>query len=239
MDNSIYITLSRQNALFRDLEVSSGNIANAATPGYNAQKLLFSDYLVKDNKTKDAYANDISTYRDTAKGPLKMTDNPLDAAIQGTGYFQVETPSGTRYTKTGNFQVDAEGTLMTAQGYPVLGNDAGRITIPDTARRVTINGTGQITADGTDIGQLGVVEFKNEQAMKRAGDTLYSAQEQPTPSDTSRVVQGALEGSNVNAVAELVRVQEISRSVSSTAKFIESMYDLQRKVSSVYAKTSA
>ena len=236
MDNGIYISLSRQMALFRDLEVSANNLANATTAGYNSQKLVFSDYLAKDQKRKDAYANDVSTYRDTAKGSLRMTNNAFDVAVTGPGYFIVETPYGQRYTKSGNFQIDAEGTLMNTQGYPVLGNDGGRIIVPENTNRVVINGSGQISADGNDIGQIGLAEFEDEQKMERMGDTLYRAKEEPLPADNSRVVQGALENSNVSAVSELIRVQEVSRSVGSTAKFIETMYDLQRKVASVYAR---
>ncbi len=237
MDNSIYISLSRQNALFRDLEVSANNIANASTSGYNAEKLMFSNYLSKDQKRKDSYANDVSDYRDTTKGPVRMTNNPLDLALTGPGYFMVQTVYGTRYTKSGNFQIDGDGMLKTTQGYAVLGNDNGPITIPGNAKRIEINGAGQISADGNDVGQIGISEFADEQKMERAGDTLYKSSIAPTPAEQSRVVQGGLEGSNVNAVAELVRVQEISRSVGNTAKFIETMYDLQRKVSTTYSKS--
>ncbi len=238
MDNSIYVTFSRQAALFRDLEVSANNLANATTPGYNAQKTVFSEYLAADNKKKNAYANDVTTYRDTGKGALRMTENPFDLAITGPGYFIVETPYGTRYTKSGNFQIDAVGTLMNPDGYPVLGNDGGRITIPGNVKRVEINGSGQISGDGTDVGQIGIAEFGNEQRMERMGQTLFRATEEPNDAEKSRIVQGAVENSNVSAVSELVRVQEISRSVGSTAKFIETMYDLQRKASSVYAKAA-
>ncbi|MFZ4541330.1 MAG: flagellar hook-basal body complex protein [Rickettsiales bacterium] len=238
MDNGIYIALSRQMALFRDLEVSANNLANATSPGFNAQKIVFSDYLTKDQKRKDAYANDVSNYRDVSKGAIRMTDNPFDLAITGPGYFSVETPYGTRYTKSGNFQVDSIGTLMTTQGYPVLGNDLGRIFIPANARNVIINGAGQISAEGNEIGQVGMVEFKEEQKMERMGDLLYRAKEEPNVAEKSRMLQGGLENSNVNAVAELIRVQEVSRSVGSTAKFVETMYDLQRKVSSVYSKST-
>lgn len=238
MDNSIYITFSRQAALFRDLEVSANNLANASTPGYNSQKLLFSEYLQKDNKRKDAYANDVTSYRDTSKGSLRMSDNPFDMAIQGPGYFSVETPFGTRYTKAGNFQIDAQGTLMNPDGYPVLGNDGGRITIPSNVSKVVINGAGQISGDGADLGQVGIAEFANEQQMERMGSTLYRAKVEPLPAEKSRIVQGAVENSNVNPVSELVRVQEVSRSVGSTAKFIETMYDLQRKASNVYSKVA-
>ncbi len=238
MDNGIYITLSRQQALFRDLEISANNLANAATPGYHTQKLVFSDYLAKDNKRKNAFANDVSTYRDTANGSIRMTGNPFDLAITGRGYFIVETPFGNRYTKSGNFQIDAQGTLMTTQGYPVLGNDQGNIIIPENASKVTINGLGQVSVDGNDVGQVGMAEFADEQKMERMGDTLYRTAEEPLPPEASRMVQGAVENSNVSAVSELVRVQEVSRSVGSTAKFIEVMYDLQRKVASTYARNS-
>ncbi len=239
MDNSIYITLSRQLGLFRDLEVSANNLANVNTPGFNASKLMFSDYLVKDNTRKDAYSNDPLTFRDTAGGAMKITGNPFDVAINGQAYFQIQTPLGTRYTRAGNFQVDPNGTLVTTDGNPVLGADGGQITIPDNAINVSINGSGQINADGDDVGQIGMMEFANEQAMTRLGNSLYNATETPQPSLSARMVQGSLESSNVSAVTEMTRVMELSRSVGNTAKFIEGMYDLERKMGSVYARQTA
>lgn len=254
MDNSIYITLSRQMALFRDMEVTSNNIANADTPGYNAEKLMFSDYLVKDGSPqagrsrKDAYSHDAISYRDTGNGAMKQTGNPFDLAINGDAYFQVQTPLGVRFTRAGNFQVDLEGTLVTADGYPVLGADGGQITIPQNAINVQINGVGQISADGEDVGQVGLMQFENEQAMTRLGNNLYTSTETPQPATTDRAFpgqpiasmsQGFLEGSNVTAVTEMVHVMDVSRSVTNTAKFIETMYDLERRTGQVYAKQSA
>lgn len=240
MDNSIYITLSRQMALFRDMEVTANNIANVDTPGFNAEKLMFSDYLVNDaNNRKNAYANDPVSYRDTANGAIKVTGNPFDLAINGDAYFQVQTPLGIRYTRAGNFQVDSEGTLMTNNADPVLGADGGQIIIPQNAINVAINGSGQINVDGEEVGQVGIMEFANEQAMKRMGNNLYTSEETPQPSLNARVSQGTLETSNVTAVSEMVRVMNVSRAVSNTAKFIESMYDLERKTGQVYAKQSA
>lgn len=252
MDNSIYITLSRQMALFRDMEVTANNIANADTPGFNAEKLMFSDYLVKDtNRRKDAYANDAVSYRDTANGSIKQTGNPFDLAINGDGYFQVQTPLGIRYTRAGNFQVDSEGTLMTNNGYPVLGADGGQITIPQNAVNVQINAVGQISVDNQEVGQVGLMQFQNEQAMTRLGNNLYTSTETPQPvvpdilvgangpEVGARMVQGALESSNVTAVTEMVRVMNVSRAVTNTAKFIETVYDLERRTGQAYAKQSA
>ncbi len=241
MDNSIYVTLSRQMTLFRDMEATANNIANVNTVGYNSEKLAFHDYLVdgmlEGKRGEDvAYARDPLSYRDTTNGPLRTTGNPLDLAINGPGYFMVETPLGQRFTKAGNFMLNAEGTLVTPQGYPVLSNDGGVINFPEDANNVTIFDDGRITQNGDEIGQVGVVEFANEQAMKRLGNNLYSSDAQPLERQTARVVQGATEQSNVNGVNEMVRVVQLQRSVGSTAKFVEVMYDLQRKVTTTYAK---
>jgi flagellar basal-body rod protein FlgF len=241
MDNSIYIALSRQIVQFQDMETTANNIANANTPGYNAQKMVFSQHLVDNGKTgeKDAYADAPYSYRDTSNGATQLTGNPLDLAINGPGYFMVETPLGNRYTKAGAFQIDPQGTLINTNGYPVLGNDNSQIAIPLGARTIEINALGQITADGQTVGQVGVVEFANEQALTRFGNSLYGAEETPQPAQTARVVQGAIEASNVNGVTELVRVMQLSRSFGSTSKFIETMYDLERKVSATMSRSKS
>lgn len=239
MDNSIYITLSRQTGLFRDMEVTANNIANMNTTGYNAEKLMFSDYLIPSGKQKDAYANDPLTWRDTTQGSIKTTNNTFDLAISGSGYFQIQTPLGVRYTRAGNFQINQEGTLVTTNGDAVLGADGGEIAVPDNAKQIIINAAGQVSADGEDIGQVGVMQFADEQAMKRYGNSLFSSDETPQPSETARVIQGAIETSNVSPVSEMVRVMQLSRNTASTAKFVEVMYDLQRKTSQTYAKQQA
>src|SRR5690348_3481311 len=100
MDNSIYIMLTRQLAMFRDVEVTANNIANANTTGYDAEHTMFSSYMTQDinqgNANPMAFGYDVSTYRDTNEGTLRGTGNPLDVAIEGNGYFMVETPLGTR-----------------------------------------------------------------------------------------------------------------------------------------------
>jgi len=236
MDNSIYITLSKQMGMFRDLEVSSNNLANVNTAGFNAEKMMFADFLVKDTGRKDAYADDPLTYRDTANGSMKLTGNTFDVAINGRAYFQIQTPLGTRFTRAGNFQVDPNGTLVTVDGNPVLGADGGQITLPDNVQNVAINGSGQISADGNDVGQIGMMEFTDEQAMTRLGSNMYTSAETPLPSDSARMVQGAIESSNVSAISEMTRVMQLSRNVGNSAKFIESMYDLERKMGTTYAK---
>jgi flagellar basal-body rod protein FlgF len=241
MDNSIYVTLSRQMVLFRDMEVTANNIANVNTVGYNAEKLSFKQHLVDaeiDGRLgRDiAFARDPSSYRDTSGGPMRVTGNTLDLAISGPGYFQIESPLGVRYSKAGNFQVDAEGTLVTPDGYPVLSGDGGTIVFPDNATDIQINDQGLITVAGDEVGQVGVVEFENQQALKRTGNNFFTTDQDPLPAETARVLQGVLEGSNVQSVKELVRVVELQRGVGATAKFIETMYDLERRTADTYTK---
>lgn len=241
MDNSIYIMLSRQLGLFRDMNVTANNIANVTTTGYNSEKMLFEDYLVSDgNRNKMAFSNDVSTYRDVKEGPIKLTSNPLDFALQGRGYFAVETPFGVRYTRAGNFQLDADGTLVTVEGFPVLDNANQPIQFDEDARNIVVNAAGNIVADGDEIAELGVFTFANEQKMERLAGAMYRTDQPAQAAEGSvRVVQGALEDSNVSGVMEITRMIEVSRGVAGTAKFIEVMYDLERKASTILARQSS
>ncbi|MBN66399.1 MAG: flagellar basal-body rod protein FlgF [Rickettsiales bacterium] len=238
MDNSIYISLSGQLAQFRKMDVAANNIANADTTGFNSEHMMFTDYLVDDgNRNKMAFAQDISSYRNLSRGALNVTGNPFDMAISGPGYFQVETPQGVRYTKAGNFQLDPAGTLVTQQGFPVLSPDGQPIVFEqgDTNIRVGENGVISVN-EGEDRGQVGVVEFADEQSMKRLNATLYETDQPALEQAEARLLHGTLEKSNVNAIGEMVQITKLSRATSSTAKFIEVMYDLERKTGNTYTK---
>ena len=243
MDNSIYIALSRQLAVMRDMTVTANNVANVSTPGYNAEKMMFTDYLVKDgNRHRMAFAQDISTWRETGEGKMEITGNPLDLAIKGPGYFVVETAQGLRYTKAGQFMLDANGTIVTADGFPVTDNDGGRVTLEEgDGNNIEIgeNGIVRVITQGGAIeerGVIGMVEFADEEQLTRLDNQLYEAKIAPQEPVRSRMMQGVIEGSNVSGVSEVVRLTELSRSTSGTAKFIEVMYDLQRKASNTYAR---
>lgn len=243
MDNSIYVALSRQMALFRDMDVTANNIANVDTAGFQGEKTLFTDYLVDaGNREKVAFAQDIATYNDVTQGRLDVTGNELDVAIQGEGYFVVETPAGERYTRAGNFKIDAEGTLVSMEGLPVLDDSGQRIQLEETDNNIRIGEDGTIFAQGIDTpeaqerGKIGLVEFPNRQNLKHVVGTLYESPDEPELATRSRILQGTLEKSNVQPVTELVRLTELSRSTGNTAKFIEVMYDLQRKASNTWTQ---
>lgn len=239
MDNGIYITLSRQLALFRDMNMTANNLANANTTGFGAEHIMFNSYLNKDVNQRVqnnmSFANDISSYRNLENGPMQVTNNQLDAAIKGNGYFSVETPQGTRYTRAGNFQIAGDGTLMNASGHPVLDPAGQRIVFPDNVSTVEIGSVGNLKVNGDDFGAIGVHAFENEQAMEQVGHGLYKTDALPQPT-TATVVQGILETSNVQPVIELTHMIDVSRSVASTAKYVAALYELQRKAADVWTR---
>jgi flagellar basal-body rod protein FlgF len=252
MDNSVYVALSRQTMLFRDLDQTANNIANANTTGFQAEKNLFESYLMQgggSKRDKLAFVQDRGSYIDETPGAMKVTGNPLDLAISGKGYFVVETAQGQAYTRNGAFAVDPNGTLVTSEGYPVLDEAGGRIEFQEEDNEIEVRENGQLMVDGEERGILGMVEFKNPQALERRGSNLFFSKEVPEQADpttvdtlageeSSRMLQGVLQQSNVQPVVEMIRLTELSRAAGSTAKYIEVMYDLQRKTSNAWTKQS-
>jgi flagellar basal-body rod protein FlgF len=239
MDNTVYIALSRQVGLLRDMETTANNLANQNTVGYKSTKLLFEKFLVDDGKKHDmSFANDISSFDNHIKGSTQVTGNALDLSIGGKGYFMVETPAGTRYTRAGSFQLASDGTLITATGYPVLDTGGQHIQFTEEDRDITIGGMGNITVNGEDRGSLGIVEFDNEYLLKRVGNQMYASDDEAIPAVDPRVAQGALESSNVETVHELTHMIDVTRSAGSTAKMIDSMYDLHRRTNQIYTQQS-
>jgi len=242
MDNGIYIALSRQLALFRDMAVTTNNIANANTTGYQAEKIMFSDFLSQDinngDRNKMAFASDARSYRYIQDGPKRSTGNPLDVAIEGEGFFMVETPLGTRYTRAGGFSLDAEGKLITPEGYAVLDSSGQTIEFPPETKDIVVGSAGNISVDGEDFASIGVAQFENPQLLTQTASGLYNSEIEPTigNEETVKVAQGMLENSNVQPVIELTHMMEVSRSVASTAKYIETLYDLQRKTTNAWTQ---
>ena len=138
MENTSYIAMSRQAALRRSMDIVANNIANANTPAFKAERMMFQEYLAKPTKDdKLSFVEDVGTARDLSSGPLTTTGNDFDVALSDEGYFVVDSPLGERYTRHGRFQLDANGQLVTGTGYPVQGQ-AGPINIPEDGGRISI-----------------------------------------------------------------------------------------------------
>lgn len=240
MDNGIYVALSRQLAEFRDMAATANNLANVNTTGYHSEHVMFSTYLTHDINKGDrnplAFADDVASYMNTDLGALQVTGNQFDLTIQGNGYFTIETPLGIRYTRAGNFQLAGDGTLVNAEGHPVLSPGGQRITIPPEATIVEVGEVGNLRVNGEDFGLLGIARFDNPQLLERLGSNMFKTDIVPVQATDIRVLQGTLESSNVQPIMQMTHMLDVSRSVENTAKLIEVIYDLERKTSNTWAQ---
>jgi flagellar basal-body rod protein FlgF len=244
MENALLVGLSRQMALSRELDIVANNIANIDTNGFKADNASFSQYLMpgardgqfsgKDRRV--SFVEDRASWIDFSPGALQQTGNPLDVAIDGKGYFSVQTARGQRYTRNGSFAISAAGQLVTSEGDQVLGS-GGPITFQVTDHNVTISPTGIITVrDGAGTtsaqrGQLQIVSFDQPGQLQKDGSSTFMAPPtvtaNPAPAGT-RVVQGSLEKSNVRAIAEMARMIQITRSYSDVAALLQQQGDMKR-----------
>ena len=238
MQNAILVGLSRQVGLAREMDVVSNNIANMNTTGYKADSSLFEEYLnsaarADQTGSRISFVRDRGVWHDMSQGALERTGNPLDVAIDGPGFLVVQTPAGERYTRSGSMQVSPAGQLVTAEGYPVIG-DGGPITLQQGDRQVSISRDGTISVrEGTANvdsarGKLRLVTFTNMQQLQKDGGGTFSpvggATPQPAPA-TSGLVQGSLEKSNVRGVVEMSRMIEITRSYTTIANMLQQQSD--------------
>lgn len=213
MEAASYVALSSQMALSRQLEVVANNLANASTPAFKAERMVFAEYLTRQSpgSPSTSFVQDLGTARDTTQGPLTRTGNPLDIALQGDGYLTVQTPLGLRYTRNGRFQLDATGQVVNAQGYVLLTDANQPLIVPTDARDITVTRDGTVTTSQGDAGHIQVVQFADQRALTPAAGGVYVTDAQPTPASNTVLLQGMVEDSNVEPIIEMTRMMSISR----------------------------
>jgi flagellar basal-body rod protein FlgF len=242
MENALLVGLSRQTILERQLDVVANNVANVNTTGYKADNSLFEEFLAsgahEDNfvggDRRVSYVQDRGTFRDFAQGAMEQTKNPLDVAISGSAFLAVQTPAGERYTRDGGLQLNNQGQLVTIAGNPVLGT-SGPIVFQPTDHDINISPDGTITVvEGntrTDSvrGKLRLVSFTDAQKLLKEGLNLYAAGEGSAQPDLkSTIQQGFIEKSNVNAVAEMSRMIEVTRAYTQISTLLQQQSDLHK-----------
>jgi len=237
MENALLLGLSRQVALGRELEVVANNLANINTTGYKADRSIFEQFLMPPASGEDfpagsrqvTFVRDRATWHKFAPGPTLRTGGTLDVAIDGDAFLVVQTAAGQRYTRNGALQINPTGTLVTTAGDPVLGV-GGPIQFQTSDHDISIGEDGTITVrEGASAtsdsirGQLQLAHFDNSGGLQKEGSSLFSAPPgvAPQPPQNVRVVQGAIEQSNVNAVAEMARMVEITRAYESIAGLLQ------------------
>ncbi len=223
MENSLIVALTRQSVLARQMDAISNNLANLNTSGFKSESMVFREQLESAGKNQVvSLVHDVAYFRDMSEGPLTNTDNPLDLAIRGDGFFAVETEEGQRYTRHGVFQLNNQSQLITSQGDPLLGAGGAPITIPPNASNIIVARDGTVSADALEIGRIEVFTFENPAALSKIGNSLYEAKgQEPQVTRESDVVQGMVEASNVNGIAEMTRMIETVRSYQSAGKLAD------------------
>jgi len=211
MDNAGYVTLTRQSGLLSELRTVAQNVANASTVGYRREGVVFSEYVKQGGSESLSMAQAGAHFIDQSQGALKRTGGSFDMAIEGDGYFSVETQNGQRLTRAGNFSLNDLGELVTVDGQRVLSADGGAITIPAGSGAISVSSDGEISADGVAISQIGV-STADPKSLRREGDNLFRAANGAQPATDFKVAQGFLEQSNVNTVTEIARLIEVQRS---------------------------
>lgn len=233
MDNALYVGLSQQMVLERQMDMVANNIANLNTTAYRAARPVFQEYVMNAGPQQPvSFVLDFGVARDNRPGVMTPTDNPFDLALSGKGFMSVQTPDGIRYTRNGHFTLDADGRLVTREGYPLLDDGGGEITVNDPTLGIpVVSADGTVAQGDTQIGKVGLFSFDNEQGLKTAGESLFEAPAGVTanPADTeTRVVQGMLEASNVQPVVEITRMIELQRRYQTMQNLLSEDHDLQR-----------
>lgn len=247
MSGAIYTATSGALAYQMRLEVLANNLSNINTIGFKEDRTIFRTYFPdsQDPITEDLQATPISgetevvppfltsdalvafegTETDFSSGQLKHTGNRLDVALEGNGFFSVQTPTGTQYTRNGNFSLNEEGVLVTQEGLPVLGN-GGEITVNIDTEDLLIDEEGNIWADGVQVDTLRIVDFSDPHNLEKVGNSLFAPADPTLSGDTAEaygVSQGFIELSNVDGIRVMTEMLEVLRGYESYQKVIQSI----------------
>lgn len=223
MDNASYTTLTRQSGLMREMQTLANNIANASTTGFKAEEVIFAEHVKRLGAASPSLSMATASVRDTvmSQGTLSQTGDTFDVAIEGEGFFLIETPQGQRLTRAGAFGPNENGDLVTADGYPVLDAGGAPVFVPQGLGRIGIAPDGTISAGGQPIGQIGIVNPIDPNQMIRESGVMFDAQGGFEPALDGRMLQGFLEDSNVNPILQIGRMIEVQRAYELGQSFLD------------------
>ncbi len=218
-----------------ELEVISHNLANASSYGFKEGKVSFEAVLSeeKNNNGEPKVVNRANITTNFSPGATIQTNNTFDLALQGDGFFEVQTDHGNFYSRDGAFTLNAQGQLVTLHGDPVMGV-SGPVQI-GTKSKVEISESGQVNGDGEDLGQIKVVSFDDKQKLSAVGNGLFEAKDgvAAKPTTDTQILQGKLESSNSQMTTNMVRLIEVMRQYESYLKVIQAQKDIDKNSSTV------
>jgi flagellar basal-body rod protein FlgF len=226
------VTLARQVGLMREMTLVAGNIANAATTGYRREELVFTEF-VHASPGGDSLSMAAARARtvDLAQGRITETGGTFDLAIEGEGFFLVQTPRGERLTRAGAFTPNEAGDLVTPEGHPLLDAGGAPVFVPPGAEVIGVADDGTVSADGAPLAKIGLWRPAEPTDLVREAGALFRAEAGAEPVlDGGRILQGRLEGSNVDPVAEIARMIEVQRAYELGQAFLDRESDRRSKL---------
>jgi len=227
------------------MDMIANNMANANTPAYKNQEMMFREFLVPTRTSnsvlgsKLSFTQDVGQVRDTREGALTQTGNPLDLALHGDGYFEVETEAGMRFTRNGHFRLDEGGMMVDSQGLAVMDNRDQPIIFAPNETKINIAADGTVSTENGRVTQLKVVRFASEQELRSAGDGLYETSQDPDVVARPQIAQGMMEQSNVQPVTEMTHMMSVLRQYESMQQMLQTESDRQSKALQVLSNVQA
>ncbi len=237
MNKGIYPALSGGVAYEKLLSVIANNVANINTAGYKADRPVFRvDVPASINETtsalsvKDKFYTEIdSVFTDFNTGVIRQTGNVLDLAIEGDGFFVLDTPEGPRYTRSGNFILDSSNAITTTDGHMVMG-DGGPVILAEGT--ISIDTDGRVSVDGSEINKIRIVDFEKPYILKKDQNNMFLGSGEQT-ADGYKVLQGAVELSNVNSVKEMASMISVLRGYETYQKVMTTLDDMSARANEV------
>ncbi len=223
MENATYATLTRQSGLMGELRAIANNIANSSTTGFRREGVIFDEHVrsLGPEEPSLSMAGADGRLIDLGQGPLVQTGGSFDFAIEGAGFFLVETPQGNQLTRAGSFSRSPEGALVTADGHRLLDAGGSAVFAPPDAAEIALSGDGTLSADGNPVARIGLWNAASPDRLIHVSGTRYAVVGEPVPQEEAQLFQGFLEGSNVSPVEEIARMIEVQRGYELGQSFLD------------------
>lgn len=243
MDMTQLVLLSQQLAAYQSMDGVANNLANISTPGFKREGPRFEAFMEQFRPLEGQtgiqsvnFVQQTGSQRDLTEGDFQITSAPFDVALNGQGYFVVQSANGPLYTRNGHFTLDASGRIVDDAGDPVQGV-GGDISVSANDGDIHIASDGTVSGKNGQIGQLNIADFPNDYALTKVGDSMYTTTQQPQPPANTSVMQGATENSNVRPVIEISNMIEIMRAYQMTMNLSQSLSQLQQQTIDKLATT--
>lgn len=229
MSSNLYVALSAQLAADKRLATVANNLANLNTPGFRAEQVRFSELLSETSADKASYVSEGETFTSLRPGPITQTSNPLDLAVDGHGWFAVATPDGVGYTRDGRMRMTPEGMLQSMNGLPMLDAGGAPLMVDPNGGAVQVGTDGSVYQNGQIAGRVGIYLMADGTTLTRHSGSIVMA-DQPgvliQDFTRNKVLQGYVEGSNVEPIMEMTRLINLQRAFEAAANTVQQNEDL-------------